>query len=137
MNAPGMHFSDAPMWPTDAAPIPGVIDGAQAHLHTAFASRDGTLTAGTWRVAAGHFFWDYGVDEWIHIVEGAARIRDCAGDAWRDVAAGSSVFFHKGARAEWIVVQPVLKKWVILDSKVGLARRAVRWLKKLLKGSQV
>lgn len=132
MNTPGMHFSDAPVWPTDAAPIPGAIDGAQAHLHTAFASRDGTLTAGTWRVELGHFFWDYGVDEWIHVVSGEAWIRDCVGKTWAKVDAGSSVFFHKGARAEWIVTQPLLKKWVILDAKASLARRVVRKLKKLI-----
>jgi uncharacterized cupin superfamily protein len=79
-------------------------------------ANDGAVCAGYWRCTTGAFTWRYAVDETIVFLSGVAII-----DGQR-YAAGSTLSFARGTTAEWIVIEPVTKMYVIQKPK-SVARR--------------
>jgi uncharacterized cupin superfamily protein len=69
-----------------SAPIPEawVIAGhPQARAADMASSPDGTCTSAQWDCSAGTFYWYFGVEETIHILEGDVVVRDASGDQCR------------------------------------------------------
>jgi uncharacterized cupin superfamily protein len=77
-------------------------------------SADGAVTMIVWDCTAGRFNWFYSFDEMIHVIEGSTVIKNQAGTE-RRVAAGETIFFPAGSRAEWIVGDYVRKFAVCRD----------------------
>ena|SRR5271170_2917674 len=65
-------------------------------------SADGKATTCYWDCTAGRFNWYYGLDETVHVLEGAVTLKSPRGHTQR-VLAGDTVFFPAGSHAEWTV----------------------------------
>lgn len=116
-----IHFPTPTAW-QDAPIDPSWLIDSTPHTQIAPLAYHDSLSSGFWQCTAGHFIWHYGVNEAIHILEGAASIRDTAENIWHHLSAGDSVLFPKGASAEWIVDRFVRKFYVIHDKR-SLIRR--------------
>lgn len=89
-------------------------------------SDDGQVTTGVWSTTSGRFYWHYGEDETIHILEGEAQVRDRTSPVPHHLSKGATVFFPAGSSAEWVVAHYVRKLFVIRTPKISLPRRLVR-----------
>jgi uncharacterized cupin superfamily protein len=98
-------------------------------------SADGTAKTIVWDCTAGRFNWFYDMDETVYVLEGSVVIKDPAGVS-RRVAAGETITFHAGARAEW-TVERYVRKIAFLRTPVPkyalLAIRAVRIARRLIR----
>jgi hypothetical protein len=93
------------------APIPAAwVRAGAPHARCAelSRSRDGTAAGLMWDCTAGEFDWFFGVDEWVHIVEGSVHVRDEEGQ-WRTLTPGSVALFRAGCWSRWRVDDYVRK----------------------------
>jgi hypothetical protein len=96
-------------------------------------SADGTATTFIWDCTAGRFNWHYDADETVYVIEGGVVVRDWGGTP-RRLAAGDTIFFPAGARAEWHVESYIRKIAFVrspLPRPVLMAKRCVRYVKSL------
>jgi hypothetical protein len=101
-------------------------------------SSDGTTSTIIWDCTAGRFNWFYDMDETIYVIEGGVVVRDWGGVA-RRLSAGDTIFFPKGARAEWHVENYIRKIAFCrtpLPRPLVLAKRAMRYVKRRVLGGQ-
>jgi uncharacterized cupin superfamily protein len=71
-------------------------------------SSDGSAITMLWDCTAGRFNWLYDSDETAYVIEGEVLVKQSDGGS-RLVAAGDTIFFPAGSRAEWTVEQYVRK----------------------------
>src|SRR5216684_3397890 len=99
-------------------------------------SADGTASTYCWDCTAGRFNWYYSFDETLHVLEGSVTLKDPAGTS-RLVAAGDTIFFPAGSRAEWTVDRYIRKLAFCrtpLPRYIILARSIARWIKRRGRG---
>ena len=112
------------------APIPPdwIVSGApRARMAELSRSRDGAAVSAVWECTAGEFDWRFGVDEWVHILEGAVEVRDEDGQ-WRELAPGAVALFRAGVVARWRVrayVRKLAVCRVAMPAPVAFALRAL------------
>ena len=97
-------------------------------------SADGTASTLIWDCTAGRFNWFYDVDETVYVIEGGVVVKDSTGAA-RRLAAGDTIFFPAGARAEWHVESYIRKIAFCrapLPRPLVFAKRGFRFLKRLM-----
>lgn len=97
-------------------------------------SVDGSASTLVWDCTAGRFNWFYDVDETIYVIEGGMTIKDSGGT--RRLIAGDTIFFPKGAVAEWTVDNYIRKVAFVrtpLPYPLAFAKRAIRFLKRRLR----
>ena len=122
----------------DPSPInPGwVLEGTPvARNKLLSSSADGTASTLIWECTAGRFNWIYDIDETIYVIEGGVVVKDHGGGLARRLSAGDTIFFPKGARAEWHVehyIRKIAFCRIPLPRSVAIARRCVRFLKRLM-----
>ena len=116
------------------APIPDawVRAGApRARVCELSRSRDGAAVSVVWDCSAGEFDWHFGVDEWIHILEGSVHVRDEDG-VWSELTPGSVALFRAGVWSRWRV-DSYVRKFAIcrqaLPMPMGFALRALTKLR--------
>jgi uncharacterized protein len=101
-------------------------------------SEDCASSSFLWECTAGRFNWHYDAEETIYFLEGNVVIKDNNGVTHR-LGAGDSLFFPRGAVAEWQVDKYVRKVAFIrspLPKSVRLAKRILRFLKSPLSGGK-
>jgi uncharacterized cupin superfamily protein len=108
---PGFHPASIDVKDLASAPIdPGwIISGSpQARAIELARSPDGTCTSAQWDCTAGTFYWYFWVEETVHILEGAVRVRDAAGREFT-LEAGDVAVMPANAWMVWHVEQYVRK----------------------------
>jgi uncharacterized cupin superfamily protein len=97
-------------------------------------SADGNACSLIWDCTAGRFNWFYDQDETIYVIEGGVVIKDDRG-AHR-LSAGDTIFFPKGASAEW-TVETYIRKVAFcrqpLPWPLAFAKRGFRFLGRRLR----
>ena len=66
---------------------------------------------GVWRAERSRFRWDFDVNETAHILRGRIRVTEDGGEP-QEYGSGDVVFFRKGARTVWDVLEPFEKVFV-------------------------
>ena len=98
-------------YPLDAAQV---IEGDPAPvvrwLHVSGEGEPGYY-AGVWRAERSTFRWTFDFNETAHILSGRIRVTDESGST-HDYAAGDVVYFPKGARTTWEIVERFEKVFV-------------------------
>lgn len=119
------------------APIPAgwIVSGApRARMAELSRSSDRAASSAVWDCTAGEFDWRFGVDEWVHILEGAVEVRDADGQ-WRELTPGAVALFRAGSVSRWRVRNYVRKLAVCrvaMPTPVAFALRAAARLGALL-----
>jgi len=119
------------------APIPAdwIISGApRARMAELSRSRDGAAVSVVWDCTAGEFDWRFGVDEWVHILEGAVEVQDEDGQ-WSELTPGSVALFRAGVVSRWRVrnyVRKIALCRVAMPVSMGFALRAFVKLRSML-----
>jgi uncharacterized cupin superfamily protein len=101
-------------------------------------SDDRASSSFIWECTAGRFNWYYEAEETIYFLEGNVVIKDNNG-VTHQLGAGDTIFFPRGAVAEWQVDQYIRKVAVIrspLPKSVLLAKRFLRLLKRPFGGGK-
>ena len=123
--------------PLNPCPIhPGwILEGVPVARNVVLSySADGNASTLIWDCTAGRFNWFYDVDETIYVLEGGMIIKDAGGT--RRLSAGDSIFFPKGASAEWIVESYIRKIAFCrtpLPWPLAFAKRGLRFFKRRLR----
>jgi len=89
-----------PAWIVAGAPRARAIDLAR--------SPDGTCTSAHWDCTAGTFYWWFGVEETVHILEGEVLVQDAGGEQTR-LQAGDVAVMPANAWMLWHVDHYVRK----------------------------
>jgi uncharacterized cupin superfamily protein len=127
-----LPLNSCPIYPT------WILEGIPVARNTVLSySADGNASTLIWDCTAGRFNWFYDVDETIYVLEGGMVIRDVGGGgSARRLSAGDSIFFPKGARAEW-TVETYIRKIAFcrtpLPWPLAFAKRVLRFLKRKLR----
>lgn len=122
-----------------AAPITSgwIVAGAPvARAAELSRSADGTAVSLVWDCTAGTFDWHFGVDETVHILDGAVEV-SCPGIAPRRLGPGDVALFRAGTTARWHVPRYVRKLAFCrhaLPQPLGFGLRAFTKLKSLVRG---
>ncbi|MCB1544296.1 MAG: DUF861 domain-containing protein [Methylobacteriaceae bacterium] len=138
MGEPAIYISTTDVALNDA-PIPKdwIVSGEpRARMAELSRSRDGAAVSVVWDCTAGEFDWRFGVDEWVHILEGAVEVRDEQGQ-WSELAPGSVALFRAGVVSRWRVRTYVRKLAicrVAMPVPMGFALRAFVKLRGMLTG---
>lgn len=120
----------------DAAPIPPawiVAGHPQARARELSRSRDGAAVSLIWDCTAGEFDWRFGVDEWVHILEGSVHVSDEHG-VWSELTPGTVALFRAGVVSRWRVEGYVRKLAICrhaMPTPMGFAVRALTRLRML------
>jgi len=99
-------------------------------------SSDCASSSFIWDCTAGRFNWHYEAEETVYFLEGNVVIKDNNGITHR-LGAGDTIFFPRGAVAEWHVENYIRKVAFIrspLPNSVLLAKRVLYFLKHPLSG---
>jgi uncharacterized cupin superfamily protein len=91
-------------------------------------SSDGTARTLVWDCTAGRFNWFYDIDETVYVIEGSALIKNESGEA-RLVAAGDTILFRAGSRAEWTVDTYIRKIAFFRNPVPKIALLAIRCMR--------
>ena len=75
-------------------------------------SADGKVSSGIWDCTAGRFRWNFGWDEFIHVLEGQVTISQTGGPTIT-LQAGDMAHFPLGVTAEWFVPRYVRKVFTV------------------------
>jgi hypothetical protein len=81
-----------------------------------------------WDCTAGRFNWFYDIDETVYVIEGSALIKNESGEA-RLVAAGDTILFRAGSRAEWTVDKYIRKIAFFRNPVPGFALLTIRCMR--------
>jgi len=112
-----------------------ILEGNPVARHKVLTSSvDGTASTLIWDCTAGRFNWFYDIDETIYVIEGGVVVKDHGGRV-RRLAAGDTIFFPAGARAEWHVehyIRKIAFCRIPLPRPLAFARRSFRLLKRVM-----
>lgn len=109
-----------------------IIDGAPvARSQELSRSVDGTTVTMHWSCTAGRFYWYFGIDETVQILEGEVIVRKI-GEAETTLAAGDVALFRAGTWCVWHVPRYVRKIALCRDAMPRLAGSALRLIKRSL-----
>jgi uncharacterized cupin superfamily protein len=75
-------------------------------------SADKMLSSGLWSCTAGKFRWEFGWDEFVHVLEGGATITE-EGGAVHTLGPGDTAHFPRGLVAHWHVTDHIRKAFTI------------------------
>lgn len=75
-------------------------------------SADKLVSSGLWSCTAGRFKWEFGWDEFVHVLEGEATISEEGGCTYT-LRAGDSAHFPIGLKTEWHISDYVRKSFTI------------------------
>ncbi len=129
ISSTDVELKDAPF------PREWVVSGdPRARMAELSRSRDGAAVSVVWDCTAGEFDWRFGVDEWVHILEGAVEVRDEEG-RWSELGPGSVALFRSGVVARWRVrgyVRKLAICRVAMPAPLGFALRAFVKLRSML-----
>ncbi|MEO1994124.1 MAG: cupin domain-containing protein [Planctomycetaceae bacterium] len=101
---------ELPEMPIDAD---WIIEGnPQARGTVLVQSQDQLLSSGLWSCTAGRFRWEFGWDEFVHVLEGEVIVSDCDGHQVT-LTAGDTAHFPLGLSSEWYVPEFVKKAFTI------------------------
>lgn len=136
MGEPAIYISSTDVELKDAPfPREWVVSGdPRARMAELSRSADGAAVSVVWDCTAGEFDWRFGVDEWVHILEGAVEVRDEQG-AWSELTPGSVALFRAGVVSRWRVrsyVRKVAVCRVAMPVPMGYALRAFVRLRAML-----
>ena len=73
-------------------------------------SQDKLLSSGLWSCTAGRFRWEFGWDEFVHILEGEVTITEDGGRTYK-LRAGDSAHFPLGLHTHWHIPEFVKKSF--------------------------
>ncbi len=90
-------------------------------------SLDGRLASGVWDSTAGTHTFEFGFDEWIHVLQGEAHVT--VDGETHVLRAGDTAFFRAGLLMTWVVPEYIRKVWVHRYPKPNLVVRATRRLR--------
>ena len=71
-------------------------------------SEDKLVSSGLWSCSAGKFKWEFGWDEFVHVLEGEVTITEEGGETYT-LRPGDSAHFPIGLKTEWHVPVAVRK----------------------------
>ena len=75
-------------------------------------SQDKKMSSGVWSCEPGEFDWEFGWDEFVHVLEGKVTITEHGGKS-HDLGPGDMAHFPLGLKAHWVVKETVRKFFVI------------------------
>ena len=75
-------------------------------------SEDKLVSSGLWSCSAGRFKWEFGWDEFVHVLEGEVTITEEGGETYT-LRPGDSAHFPIGLKTEWQVSDSVRKFFTI------------------------
>ena len=75
-------------------------------------SADKLVSSGLWSCSAGKFKWEFGWDEFVHILAGEVTITEVGGDTYT-LRPGDSAHFPIGLKTEWHVADSVRKFFTV------------------------
>ncbi|MFT4097917.1 MAG: cupin domain-containing protein [Rhodoblastus sp.] len=136
MGQPAIDISSTDVELVDA-PIPAgwIVSGApRARMAELSRSSDRAASSAIWDCTAGEFDWRFGVDEWVHILEGSVDVRDENGE-WRELAPGAVALFRAGSVSRWrvrVYVRKLAVCRVAMPASVALALRVLARLSAIL-----
>lgn len=105
---------DATDWqpyPIDAAQILEGDPKAEVQWLQVSGEGEPAYYAGIWSADRSRFTWRFDMNESAHILAGRIRVTDERGRG-REYKTGDVVFFPKGSRTEWLVIEPLRKFFV-------------------------
>lgn len=115
---PVIHFADPAPDPVEDRPGVSRAIGTPPRRLTAerYAAEDGALSMGDWQCEPGawRIAFHEGRHEFFQVVSGRLRIIDTAGNA-REFGPGDAGIIPAGFIGTFEVVEPVLKRYVMLD----------------------
>jgi len=98
----------------DPIPKTDIIEGRpRARTFMLHADPDGHYACGIWHCSPGRFHWNFGVDEFVYIIDGEARVRYDDGHKIV-VRKGDVAHFPKG-HCVWHVTKKVKKVFVMRE----------------------
>lgn len=128
MNAPCppslIAFADPlPAPVTDRPAAERVVGPAPGPLRTtreAYSAEDGAISMGEWCCEPGAWrvAFHAGRHEFFHVLEGRLRLLDEAGNT-REFGPGDACIIPAGFRGEFHVLEPVRKRYVMIDRPAG------------------
>lgn len=136
MGQPAIDISSTDVELVDA-PIPAgwIVSGApRARMAELSRSSDRAASSAIWDCTAGEFDWRFGVDEWVHILEGSVDVRDENGE-WRELTPGAVALFRAGSVSRWrvrVYVRKLAVCRVAMPASVALALRVLARLSAIL-----
>ena len=93
-----------PSWIEDGDPV--------ARGDVLVQSADKLLSSGLWSCTTGKFRWEFGWDEFVHILEGRVTITE-EGGAVHELGPGDTAHFPFGLVSHWHVHEDVRKAFTI------------------------
>ena len=115
MSVKHTHVTTTERWepfPIDAKQILAGDPAARVHWLHVSGEGEPTYYAGLWTAEPSTFTWSYdGLNEMAHFLAGRVRIGVDGGPAV-EYRAGDVVYFPKGTRTVWEVVEPIKKAFV-------------------------
>lgn len=109
-----------------------IIDGAPvARAQELSRSVDGTTITMHWSCTSGTFYWYFGIDETVQILDGEVIVRKI-GEAEMTLAAGDVALFRAGTWCVWHVPVHVRKIAICRDAMPKLAGSVLRLFKRSL-----
>ena len=104
--------SDAPIPEMPIEPS-WIIEGSpEARGTVLLQSADKLVSSGLWSCTAGKFRWEFGWDEFVHVLEGEATITEDGGSTYT-LRPGDSAHFPLGLHTHWHVPEFVKKAFTI------------------------
>jgi hypothetical protein len=97
-----------PSWITAGSP--------QARGTVLVQSADKLVSSGLWSCTAGEFQWEFGWDEFVHVLEGEAIITEEGGESYT-LRPGDTAHFPLGLKTQWHVPEFVKKAFTIRTSE--------------------
>jgi uncharacterized cupin superfamily protein len=119
-------LKDAPIresWIIEGAPV--------ARAQELSRSVDGTTVTMHWSCTSGTFYWYFGIDETVQILEGEVIVRKI-GEAETTLAVGDVALFRAGTWCIWHVPHRVRKIAICRDAMPRLAGSVLRLIKRSL-----
>jgi uncharacterized cupin superfamily protein len=107
--------ADASQAPLPEMPIEPswIVEGSpEARGTVLLQSEDKLVSSGLWSCTAGRFRWEFGWDEFVHILEGEATITEEGGNTCT-LRPGDSAHFPLGLKTQWHVPEFVKKTFTI------------------------
>ena len=93
-----------PSWIQEGAPV--------ARGTVLVQSADKLLSSGLWSCTAGKFRWEFGWDEFVHVLEGEVTITEEGGTV-HNLGPGDTAHFPIGLVAHWHVPEYIRKAFTI------------------------
>ena len=90
-----------------------ILEGAPQATGTVLTqSADKLVSSGLWECTAGRFEWTFAWDEFVHVLEGGARIKTESGETI-ELGSGDSAHFPLGLKTEWTITDRIRKVFTV------------------------